>query len=261
MRPCHARRIRLAKCLLIIDGGGLYGAAGCQTLGARWPASAHAQSLQARESGKTTERFDEIVRADFFAGMMGDEARLDRGMKFCEEILASNPKHADALVWHGGGLLTRASRAYAKGDSRLGDDLWNRGLEEMNDAVRFEPDNMGVKIGRSATLIGLAQSGWNASDAKARALLTSALEDYEKVYRWQKPSLRELGTHSRGELLFGLASGWSILGERGKALGYLRLVVSECKGTGYEREARRWLGVSPLPVVQHDCVGCHVSRP
>jgi len=260
MKFCHARRTRLAKCLLVTVAVGLYGAARCQTLSARRPASARAQTPQARDGGKTTERFDEIVRADFFAGMAGDDARLDRGMKFCEEVLSSNPKHAEALVWHGGGLLTRASRAYAKGDSRLGDSLWGRGLEEMNDAVRFEPDNMGVKIGRSATLIGLAQSGWDSSDTDSRALLASALEDYEKVYKWQKPFLRELGIHSRGELLFGLASGWSILGERDKALGYLRLIVTECKGTAYESEARHWLSVRPLPVVEHDCVGCHTGR-
>jgi len=204
-----------------------------------------------------TARFDEVVRGDFFAGMMGDEARLERGMKFCEEILAKNPSHAEALVWHGGGLLTRASRAYAKGDSALGDRLWERGLREMDDAVRIAPEHMGIKIGRSATLVGLAQSGWDASDARARALLESALADYEAVYRWRRPVFSTLTEHSRGELLFGLASGWSILGEHRKARAYLRLVLEECKGTSYEAEARRWLR-SPNAVVQHDCRGCHV---
>jgi hypothetical protein len=181
-------------------------------------------------------------------------------MKFCEEILAANPKHAEALVWHGGGLLARAAQSYAKGDASAGDTLWNRGLKEMNDAVAFEPNNIGVKIGRSATLIGLAQSGWDPSDAEARALLLSARNDYEKVYQWQKPFFPKLGMHSRGELLFGLASGWSILGEREKALKYLRLIIEECHSTNYEREAKRWLDITPLPIVQHDCTGCHISR-
>jgi hypothetical protein len=207
----------------------------------------------------STARFDELVRADFFAGMMGDMARLDRGMKFCEDLLAKNPKHADALVWHGGGLLTRAARAYANGDSALGDRLWKQGLEEMNSAAAFEPDNIRVKIGRSATLIGLAQSGWNPSDAESRALLLSAVNDYEKVYESQKPSFDQISIHSRGELLFGLASGWSLLDEKKKAREYLELVVEHCSGTRYEFEARRWLDSEPLPVVQHDCIGCHVS--
>jgi hypothetical protein len=166
-------------------------------------------------------RFDELVRNDFFAGMMGDKERLDRGMKFCEEILAKDPKHADALVWHGGGLLTRAANAYRKGDQTLGDKLWELGLKEMNDAVALQPDNMGIKIGRSATIIGVAQSGWDSTNSESRALLESALLDYEKIYQWQKPSFSKLSSHSRGELLFGLASGWSILGNDEKARYYL----------------------------------------
>ena len=253
MRTTRARRVRLLKCLLALVFAGSYAA----LFSARaFVAPAGAQYAAAkRESG---ERFDELVRSDFFAGMMGDDARLDRGMKFCEEILDKNPKHAEALVWHGGGLLTRASRAYATGDSALGDQLWERGLREMDDAVRIAPEHMGIKIGRSATLVGLAQSGWDGRDARARALLESALADYERVYRWRRPVFSTLTEHSRGELLFGLASGWSILGEHRKARAYLRLVLEECKGTSYEAEARRWLRGAAVAVVQHDCRGCHV---
>lgn len=257
-----ARHRQSIKCLFVIMMCGLYAATSSQFFKRYAAVSVLAQSPKTQEGGKprNAPRFDSLVRDDFFAGMMGDTARLDRGMKFCEEILAVNPKHADALVWHGGGLLARAAQAYAKGETSAGDSLWNRGLKEMNDAARLEPDNMRVKIGRSATLIGLAQSGWDSSDPKGRALLLSALQDYEKVYQWQKPFFRKLSMHSRGELLFGLASGWSILGERGKALKYLRLILEECQGTKYEREAQRWLDITPLPVIQHDCTGCHISR-
>jgi hypothetical protein len=228
-----------------------------QSASLQFSASAHS-SRKHREQPQV-ERFDDLVRDDFFAGMMGDTARLDRGMKYCEEILAKNPNHGEALVWHGGGLIARAAQAYRKGDSTLGDSLWNRGLEEMNRAAALEPDSMAIKIGRSATLVGLAQSGWDASNGEARALLLSAVNDYEKVYGRQKPFFRQLGIHSRGELLFGLASGWSILGNQSKARFYLRLVIEHCKGTEYETEARRWLSTKPLTTVQHDCTGCHVS--
>jgi len=255
MHTTRARRLRLLKCMLAFVTAGSYATLHAARAFVR-PAPAGAQYPSAKQAGE--ERFDEIVRGDFFAGMLGDDARLDRGMKFCEEILAKNPKHAEALVWHGGGLLARASRAYAKGDSALGDRLWERGLGEMDEAVRLAPDHMGIKIGRSATIVGLAQSGWDASDERARALLGSALADYEVVYRWRRPVFPTLTEHSRGELLFGLASGWSILGEHAKARAYLRLVLEECKGTSYEAEARRWLRGAPDAVVQHDCRGCHV---
>ena len=249
MHTTYARRVRPLKCLLVLVFVSSYAAL----------YSARAQYPSAKQEQKA--RFDEIVRGDFFAGMMGDDARLDRGMKFCEEILAHNPKHAEALVWHGGGLLTRASRAYARGDSALGNQLWERGLREMDEAVRIAPGHMGIKIGRSATIVGLAQSGWDSSDARGRALLQSALADYEVVYRWRRPAFPTLSAHSRGELLFGLASGWSILGEHRKARAYLRLVLEECKDTSYAAEARKWLEGSPTAVVQHDCRGCHAGRP
>ncbi len=256
MHTTHARRVRLLKWLLVIvtacSYATLYGARAFVA-----PAPAGAQYPPAKQEGEG--RFDEIVRGDFFAGMMGDDARLDRGMKFCEEILSKNPRHAEALVWHGGGLLARAARAYAKGDSGLGERLWERGLKEMDDAVALAPGHMGIKIGRSATIVGLAQAGWDGRDARARALLESALADYEIVYRWRRPVFSTLTAHSRGELLFGLASGWSILGEHRKARAYLRLVLEECKGTSYEAEARRWLRGAPNAVVQHDCRGCHVG--
>jgi hypothetical protein len=207
--------------------------------------------------GRSTVRLDKLVRDDFFAGMMGNKARLDRGMKFCEDLLATDPKHAEALVWHGGGLLTRAENAYRAGNQKLGDQLWEQGLAEMNEAVALAPNNMAVKIGRSATIVGVAQSGWDTSDEKSRALLESALLDYEKVYAWQQPTFDKLTNHSRGELLFGLASGWSILGNHEKARHYLSLVLKTCAGTDYESEAQMWMKKKPDTVIQHDCRGCH----
>jgi hypothetical protein len=258
MNQTLTRPLQVFKCILVAALVCLYLA----TISLR-PSLIRAQGKAPHKQSNlkqvSEERFDMLVRDDFFAGMMGDDKRLDRGMKFCEEILNRNPKHAEALVWHGGGLLTRASRAYVNGDTELGDRLWHQGLVEMNNAVIIEPGNMGVKIGRAATLVGLAQSGWDAADAQSRALLMSALADYEKVYRWQRTYFHKLDDHSRGELLFGLASGWSILGEKQKTQAYLQLIIKECKGTEYEAEARKWLSGAPDAIVQHDCIGCHVG--
>ncbi len=224
------------------------------------PASYTSTKVGAQSSDpaqKHHERFDALVRGDFFAGMRGNKPRLDRGMKYCEDILASNPKHPDALVWHGGGLLTRAADAYRKGDSNLGDKLWKKGLTEMNLAVSLAPNDIGILIGRAATLIGVAQSGWDPSDATGQALLKSALLDYEKVYRMQKPYFSRVREHGRGELLFGLASGWSILGDNKKARHYLDRIVKDVPGSSYEIEAKQWLDEKGSKIVQHDCRGCH----
>ncbi|HKR00215.1 MAG TPA: hypothetical protein VJT09_06050 [Pyrinomonadaceae bacterium] len=256
--PCPCR-FRLSKLWLVIVTAGLYSLMTVQPAFVDYaPVTVKAQT--GIPPAKSQERFDKLVRDDFFAGMMGDEMRLDRGMKFCEDILAKNPKHADALVWHGGGLLARAAHAYRTGDSTLGDKLWSQGLKEMNEAVALAPGNIGIMVGRSATLIGLAQSGWDSSDAESRALLESALLDYEKVYQKQRPYFSKLDAHNRGELLFGLASGWSILGDDAKARHYLNLIVKEVKGTAYEQEAQKWLNGKARAVVQHDCIGCHAAQ-
>jgi pentatricopeptide repeat protein len=48
------------------------------------------------------------VRQDFFDGIRGDAAALDRAQKLCEDTLAKDPDHAEALVWHGAALAARS---------------------------------------------------------------------------------------------------------------------------------------------------------
>jgi hypothetical protein len=62
-------------------------------------------ALAAQNPTPASQRFDYLVRADFFAGVAGDEARLDKAIELCEHALEQNPSHAEALVWHGAGLL------------------------------------------------------------------------------------------------------------------------------------------------------------
>jgi hypothetical protein len=250
----HAWRVFFAFCaglvmLAALSGARIYSHSTSQAVGDDDP------RLQQYE--KPGVRFDMLVREDFFDGMFGDDEALERGMRFCEKVLAKHPRHAEALVWHGGGLLTRASQAYAKGDSALGDRLFQRGLKEMNEARDAEPTNIGVRIGRAATLIGISQSGFDPADSQGRELLESAVRDYEKVLAAQEASYSRLPLHNRGELLFGLASGWSMLGNQEKTRLYLTRITKDCKGSSYEREARTWLDMKPVPKVDHQCQGCH----
>lgn len=204
------------------------------------------------------ERFDFLVRADFFAGFAGDQAALDRGMKVCEDTLAKNPNHAEALVWHGGGLVFNAGQAFQKGDIRKGVELWDRGLREMDRAVELEPTNVGVLIPRGASL--LTASRFVQDKDAGRALLEKGAGDYEKVLELQKPYFARLSGHARGELLFGLAEGWARLGNTEKARAYFQRIVSECKDSGRHPQAAAWLekgtlaGTDPM-----SCTGCHAK--
>jgi len=208
----------------------------------------------AAQSPARTERFDMIVRADFFEGFAGDQARLQRAMEQCERTLAENPTHAEALVWHGGGVMFQAVSAFARGDPQRGAEMWERGLKEMNEAAALEPDNVGVRIPRGATLL---QATMNLG-AAGRPLLEQAVGDYEHVLALQASYFDKLGDHPRGELLFGLAEGYSRLGQPEKARRYFERLVREAPSSGQAPRADAWLKTGTVPPASGlGCVGCH----
>jgi tetratricopeptide (TPR) repeat protein len=204
---------------------------------------------------KTEKRFDYLVRADFFAGFAGDQTALDRAMKLCEETLAKNPRHAEAMVWHGGGLLFISGRHFQKGDVQKGMELWNRGLKEMDEAVALAPDSVSVLIPRGATLIPASRFVRSADESKA--LLQKGVNDYEKVLGIQKTYFAGISGHARGELLFGLAEGWQRLGNAEKSRGYFQRIVTEAQGSERQQQAKDFLATGTLPASTQSCTGCH----
>jgi pentatricopeptide repeat protein len=201
------------------------------------------------------ERFDTVVREDFFAGFAGDGARLDRGMATCERILAAEPDHAEALVWHGSGLGFKAGLAFRARDGATGATLWARGLDEMNRAVALAPNNVGVLIPRGAMLLAASRS---MPPALATPLITTGVADYERTLAIQGDYFSTLGDHAKGELLFGLADGYGRLGRPDKARAYFERLISDAAGSGHVRGARDFMASGVLaPVTGLGCVGCH----
>jgi tetratricopeptide (TPR) repeat protein len=201
------------------------------------------------------QRFDMVVRSDFFAGFAGDEARLKKGMDACEKALADNPKNAEALVWHGSGLAFQAGAAFRTGDAQTGGGLWTRGMEEMDRAVSLEPDNVGVRIPRGALLL---QATRFMQPDMTRPLIEKAVGDYEHVLQLQSSYFATLGDHPKGELLFGLAEGYSRLGQLDKARTYFERLTTDAPSSGQTPKAKQWLADGTLPKAQGlGCVGCH----
>jgi tetratricopeptide (TPR) repeat protein len=200
-------------------------------------------------------RFDMLVRSDFFAGFGGDAARLTRGMEVCERTLADNPRHAEALVWHGAGLAFQGGMAFQKGDAQTGADLWGRGLAEMDRAVALEPDSVGVRVPRGALLL---QATRYMDPGGARPLVEKAVGDYERTLAIQSAYFDTMGDHPKGELLFGLAEGYTRLGDMDKARTYFERLVKDAPASGQAPKARDWLATGTLPRSQGlGCVGCH----
>jgi len=203
------------------------------------------------------DSFDMKVRNYFFTGLAGDAASLQKGMKICEGILASDPKQPEALVWHGMGLITESREAFQKGDQQNGAAFWQRGLDEMDQAAALAPDELGVRIVRGAVL--LVASQYLPDAEAAHPLIEKGLSDYEKAYSVQGPDLSHLGTHAHGELMIGMADAYARLGQKDKAQQWFERIQKDLPGTPYANSAAAWLETRTLTPKQAGCLGCHTS--
>jgi hypothetical protein len=86
------------------------------------------------------------------------------------------------------------------------------------------------------------------------------LSDYEHVLKLQAAYVDKLGDHPKGELLFGLAEGWSRSGQIGKASAYFSRIMNELAGTPYAKRAAKWLETKSLDRSETGCIGCHESK-
>jgi hypothetical protein len=216
--------------------------------------AAQQQGDATRAANPPSARFDMEVRADFFAGFTGDEAAFKRAMARCEEVLAADPAHAEAMVWHGAGVFSLSGRAFQSGDVQNGMQLWTKGLAEMNKAVELAPDDIAVRIPRGATLFEASRQVPNPK--QQQELIKIALSDYEHTLMLQKVTFSGLSNHAKGELLFGLADGWARAGDKEKAKHYFERLTADAPGSGRTKYARAWLEGTP-PADPGRCVGCH----
>lgn len=200
------------------------------------------------------DRFDLKVRNYFFAGLAGDKAALQKGMKICDDILARDPKQPEALVWHGMGLVNQAGAAFQNGDHENGADLWQRGMTEMDQAAELAPNDLGVRIVRGAVLLMASQ--YLAED-RARPLIEKGLSDYQKAYSVQGPDLSAFGTHKSGELMLGMANAYARLGDEEKARQWFDRISKDLPGTPYAASAAKWNETGKLTPEEAACLTCH----
>ncbi len=203
-------------------------------------------------------RFDAVVRNDFFAGLSGDEAALTRAMQLCEKLIADDPEAAEPMVWHGSGLMYRSGMAFRQGDTAEGMKLYVRALDEMEQAVKLQPENPGVLVPRGATLL-IATIRMNGNPQRDE-LIRQGLADYLKVLALQKETFATFGTHPRGQLLLGIADAYSRLNQPDQARPVFERIQRELPGTEYATRAGHWLQNGTLTANEENCTGCHVSH-
>jgi hypothetical protein len=203
------------------------------------------------------ERFDHVVRNDFFAGFGGNSEALERGLAKTTSVLADDPKHAEAMVWHGAGLFFQAGQAFRTGDQQKGMELFNKGVGMMDAAVALAPRNVGVRVPRGAVLL---QASLMMPEQIAKSLIEKGLSDYLATYEMQKGDLDAIGEHPKGELLFGIADAHRRLGNNDSASEFFAMIVKAMPGTNYAKRADLWMTTKTLTPAQVRCVGCHVAK-
>ena len=196
--------------------------------------------------------FDDKVRGDFFAGFAGDNAAFERAM----QNSATDPS-AEAMAWHGGGLMVLSGQKFQQGDYAAGGDLWARGVAEMDKAGAMEPDNPAVLIPRAAVWFVASRQ---APPDRGRPLIEKAVADYEHVYELQQAYFDKLDTHMRSELLFGLADGHARLGNADKARGYFEKLAAIGPASGHLEQAQLYLKGEKYAIQGLGCVGCHSQK-
>jgi tetratricopeptide (TPR) repeat protein len=238
---------------------GILLAAGSISVAVSFAALARPSSPSPTKNGQEGDRFDTLVREDFFAGFAGDMEAFQRGMKACEEALAKNPKNAQALVWHGSGLNFEAKDSFMAGDFAMGRELQGQGEKEMNDAVEAAPDDVAVLIPRAATMLSAATH--TPFPPVAQKDFQVAADDYEKVLRLQAGYFSGMPVHSRGELLGGLAEAWNGLGNAKKSRAYLQRMMKELPNTVYGKRAKEILAApAAAGPIKSTCLSCHATR-
>ncbi len=206
------------------------------------------------QPAQPVERFDKLVREDLFAGFGGDDVALKRGLDQCDAALLKNPHHAEALVWRGAVRVFQSSQLFAKKQMIAGISLWSKGLQDMDDAVKYAPNDPGVRIPRAAVLLPAARS---TPAALSQSLLTRILDDYQTIAKLQANHLDKLGTHPLGELRMGLADVYRLLGDLPKSREQLELVQRQLPASAYADRAQTWLDAKPDAKLAHNCIGCH----
>ena len=200
------------------------------------------------------------VSADMFGALTGDMERFERGMRTLEALVAKNPGDPRLKVLYGTGLFARSGAAFQKGDAPNAMQLWQRSIDAMAQAVQMAPNDVFVRGRRGVVLISASRA---MPAAMAAPLTQLAVEDFGKVLeiREKEQTLSERSLHQRGELLTGLADGWSRLGDREKARGLFERITRDLKGTIYEQKAQAWLDDKPeaRAAEYFACSGCHVE--
>jgi hypothetical protein len=209
--------------------------------------------------GAEPARFDHKVRDLYFAAFAGDKAAMTKAMAITELTLKENPDHAEALVWHGGGVFFQSGEKFRAGDMQAAMEMLTKGTGMMDKAVELQPENIGVRIPRGSAYLAASRG---MPPQMGRPLLEKGVADYEVAWDMQKNGgMSHFSQHSIGELWMGIADGNSRLAKKERAAEFFTMIKDKLPNTAWSAKADRWFAEGKLTVQDGNCVGCHLGSP
>jgi hypothetical protein len=198
-----------------------------------------------------------ILREDVFAGFMAnDEARLARGEKNLELLMAANRPERPALFgWKGDIALYRAVTAY----EGKREDEFKRQLKMAEDAFtearRLGPEDTGVAAVSGGGLLLFA----DRLPEQYRAMAyQKAYEAYQVLWKAQGASVEHLPLHIKGELLAGMTQMAQRTGRTGEYKENLDRIIALMPDTPYAARAKKWKEDPQLAARSAiGCQSCH----
>lgn len=209
-------------------------------------------------AGAEPMRFDHKVRDMYFAGFNGDKAALTKAMEVSAATLAAEPNHAEAMVWHGGGVFFQSGEKFRAGEMEAAMALLTKGTGMMDKAVELAPRSIGVRIPRGSAYL-VASRGMPAE--MGRPLLEKGVEDFEVSWEMQKGDLSGFSQHGIGELWIGIADGNARLGKKERATEFFKMIQEKLPNTAWAKKADKWFAEGKLGSQDGRCVGCHTGSP
>jgi len=208
--------------------------------------------------GAEPVRFDHKVREMYFAAFAGDKESLAKAMAITEATLQENPNHAEAMVWHGGGVFFQSGEKFRTGDMQNAMAMMQKGTGMMDKAVELAPKSVAVRIPRGSAYMAASRG---MPPEMGQPLLVKGVEDFETSWEMQKGDLSRFSQHSIGELWFGIAEGNARLGKKDRANEFFTMLKDKLPGTPWAKKAEKWLTEGKLTGRDTTCVGCHMGSP
>jgi len=183
--------------------------------------------------------FEWRVRPDYFLGLRGDLDALARVERLCDQTLAADPNHAEAMAWKGSVLAVRSGRAYRTLAIGTGRRLWDESVKTLARARALEPQNSTVTLARGQCLIHMA--GFHLDRRVRRELTALGVQDLLEAWPLIAPHFDQWAPAEKGEYWTALAAGYDRLGQSQQARELFTRVRTELPGTTHAQRAQDWL--------------------